>query len=89
MIGLISVLVYLIAATCVAKWYFARRHGVVPSKGDTGTMTAGVIGLAWPLSVWFPQVRRPEPCGHHRHVLSRERVRQEIQSVEELKRRGY
>ncbi|WIX87767.1 hypothetical protein [Amycolatopsis sp. DG1A-15b] len=86
MVGFIAALIYLIAATVVAKWYFARRHGVAPSKGDTGTVTAGLVGLAWPLSVWLPQVRRPEPCGHHGHVLGRQQVRQEMQAVEELKR---
>lgn len=87
MVGLVLVLIYLVAAIWLAKRYFWRRHGVAPLKGDAGTTTAGFIGLSWPVSIWFPQVRQPSPCGHHRHVLERDRIRQEIRAVEELQQR--
>ncbi len=86
----IIVVVYLIAASFCAKWYFRRRHGVSAAKGEPGTLAAGFIGLLWPVSVFLPAVRHPRTCGHHRHVLEHERLMNEVRAVEQLKeQRGY
>jgi hypothetical protein len=48
-------------------------------------MGAVWLGVIWPIAVWLPAVRRPSPCRHHRHVLERERIRRELQTVELLR----
>jgi hypothetical protein len=79
------VLAYLIGLRVVARRYFARRHGVSLERGETGMMGAVWLGVIWPIAVWLPAVRRPSPCRHHRHVLERERIRRELQTVELLR----
>ena len=77
---------YLIAMRVVAQRYFARRHGVPLERGEPGWMAAAHIGLAWPLTVWMEQVRRPDLCGHVRHVEQRNRVLAQLRRAEEMRR---
>jgi hypothetical protein len=80
------VLAYLVGLRVVARRYFGRRHGVSLERGESGTFGAVWVGALWPITVWLPAVRRLSPCGHHRHVLQRERIRLELEAVELLKR---
>jgi hypothetical protein len=79
------VLAYFVGVRVVARRYFARRHGVSLERGEAGMMSAVWLGAIWPLAVWLPAVRHPSLCGHHRHVLERERMRQELETVNLLK----
>jgi hypothetical protein len=76
---------YLVTASLLAKRYFRRRHGIGPVKGDTGTISAGLVGLLWPVSACFPLVRHLPLCLHFRHVEKRERIMERIRAVEQLR----
>jgi hypothetical protein len=82
----VFVIIYFGITVFCAKRYYLRRHGVTARQGEPGTATAGLIGWLWPASLWFEAVRNPTFCGHHRHILARERIRQEIAAVQQLKR---
>ncbi len=82
------ILTYLVGVRYVARRYFARRHGLSLEKGELGLLSASMIGGVWPIMIFLPGVRNPEFCSHHRHVIERERLRQEIDRVNELRQRG-
>lgn len=86
MFTLIVVVGYLIALRVVGRRYYARKHGVLARPGGVGTMGAGLVGLAWPITVWMTSVRNPSLCSHHSHVLARNQLRAEIELVEQLRR---
>ena len=82
------VIAHLVGVRIVARRYFARRHGVSFEQGEVGTMRAVWVGVCWPIAIWLPAVRHPRRCTHHRHVLERGRVMDEIRIVEQLKNEG-
>ncbi len=82
------VLAYLVAMRYVGRRYFAHRHGVSLEKGEVGVLSAGMIGVVWPITIFLPGVREPELCSHHRHVLQRNSLRAEADHVNELRRQG-
>jgi hypothetical protein len=82
------VLVYLVALRYTARRYFARRHGVSLEKGESGVLSASMVGAAWPVTIFLSSVREPELCAHHRHVLTRNSLRQEIDQVDKLREQG-
>jgi hypothetical protein len=61
------------------RFYFPRRHGVRSRLGaglaglDAGFLGAIAVAYTWPIAVWLPMVRDPEPCRHEHHVLARAR----------------
>ncbi|MFD1151168.1 hypothetical protein [Saccharothrix hoggarensis] len=69
---------YFIIMRIVGRRYFGRRHGVPAEPHEQGMAAAGAIGLAWPVTIWLPQVRDPEPCVHIKHIRQREHTRDEI-----------
>lgn len=71
---LVLVLAYIVGMRIVARRYFIHRHGVSFEKGEQGTVGAGLVGLAWPIALLIPSVRRPERCNHHRHILEHARL---------------
>ena len=75
----IVVSAYLVMAVFWSKRYYLRRHGVVASRGDVGATSAGLIGLLWPITIWFEAVRNPGPCKHARHT--RERLDAELTHI--------
>jgi hypothetical protein len=83
---LILLAVYVIGLRVVARRYYARKHGILLSVGGVGAMRAALVGMAWPVTMWLAEVRNPPRCSHHNHVLERNRLRAEIELVEELRR---
>jgi hypothetical protein len=80
---IITILIYIIMSSYTAKRYYLRRHGVTPQRGEPGTSTAGMIGLLWPITLFLESVREPTRCSHHRHVLERARIMEEIGVVDQ------
>ena len=82
------VIAYLVGVRIVARRYFARRHGVSLETGEVGVMRAVWVGSFWPIAIWLPAVRSPGRCSHHKHVIERARMIEEIRLVEQLRNEG-
>ena len=57
----VVVIAYLAMAVFWSKRYYLRRHGVVASRGDVGATSAGLIGLLWPITIWFERSATLDP----------------------------
>lgn len=82
----ILLVVYLGVMRYFARRYFALRHGVSLERGETGVLSASMIGATWPVMMFVPSVREPVMCGHHRHVLRHAQLVEEIRAADEIRR---
>jgi hypothetical protein len=87
----IAVLGYFIGVRIVGRRYYALRHGLPFERNGLGSNVAGMLAMLWPMTLLIPQIRTPELCSHHSHVVRRERTRQQLEAelalVEQDRRR--
>jgi hypothetical protein len=75
----IAVLGYFIGVRITGRRYYALRHGLPFETNGSGSNVAGLLAMLWPVTLLIPQIRAPELCSHHTHVVRRERARQQLE----------
>lgn len=84
--GAILGIVYVVIGALFGIYYSVRRHGIVPSNLDSGLIGASLIGVIWPLAIFLPALRSPQPCTCREHVLARQQERLEDERFQEALR---
>jgi hypothetical protein len=79
---------YLVVGVILACRYYGRRHGVPYAHGEQGYAEVLGVVLLWPMTLFIAGVKAPALCGHPRHVLTRERLRAEVEQVQRVREEG-
>lgn len=91
------ILLYVFVGNVIAnRFYYPRRCGVRgrigwgwrASTAESGWISALCVSITWPIAIFLPSVRDPEPCTHRNHVLARQQARQEDEHIEETLRQA-
>lgn len=89
-IGGILGVIYVVGFVFVARRYYAYRHGVGynydGSPYTIGHIATAFIGVAWPLAIFSPALRDPQPRTCPDHVLARQQARQQADAYQEALR---
>ena len=79
-----AVISYFIGVRITGRRYYARRHGLSFERNGLSSNVAGLLAMLWPVTLLIPQVRAPELCSHHTHVVTRERLLQQLEAEQAL-----
>lgn len=78
--------VYMLIGAPIAKHYYRKKHGVSIRiiGGGMNAVLSGAMNLTliWPLVLFMPHFRDPQPCTHSDHILARAQARDHAEQVQ-------